>query len=417
MSDSKKLLVLRAFGAEKRAVGMLGLGPTDSAGASSKDDESDKVADPSEKSTSMTKTGPQQGPKALGGLMNFMRTKAQGDMSPQASVNVQDAKKPEDEEEETEPGVEKLESASDTPAKKAPAKKPEEPSENEVEYAETEKKSALGTALGMGIGGVGGGLLGGMAGKRLFPQQGAEDTASSKKQLLSAVVGMLLGTAGGGALGHHLSKSAPQPEPRRRFRKLSADYGEQQGMSRTSKLLLGALAGAGIPVALWHGSGPMVRKLITKIYKAAPLEKLYNMPKAHPKITKALMYAPAAAGAAIGGLSKDEEPEFKLSNFGMSLVKLSEGGMPMGNVGTMTADQPSKDLIPYLGPLGGKVLSGLGGITGGLGMPGVSEKLKGWSENPTARSIAGGGTTAIAALLTALAARRLMRGRQDEVEE
>jgi len=55
-------------------------------------------------------------------------------------------------EEETKPGVVKLESASDTPPKKAPEKKPEKESENEAE----KKEAAIGpAAIGLGLRGLG----------------------------------------------------------------------------------------------------------------------------------------------------------------------------------------------------------------------------------------------------------------------
>jgi hypothetical protein len=447
MSDNDKLLVMRAFGMDKRAADMLGIGP----------------ASDSPKSGTMTKTGPMSGATALSSLHSYTRGK-----TPQSSVNEQNAKKPEEEQEETPKKVEKLESASDTPPKKAPPKKPEEPSENEVEYKEAvlrkmalgglpigpgtlvgalhglvrEKdpgedraqamgRSALtgvGTDVGMGLGAFGGGLGGALLGKKLFPEKGMFDNASKNRQALAALLGMLLGTAGGGYAGYRLSRRTPKGKEKKSsalgpFHKVAAedmDFDlptERKGMSTTAKVLLGALAGAGIPVALWHGSSPVIRKIVKKIYDYAPLEKLHKLPSRHPKATKALMYAPAAAGGILGGMSGGDEDEFKLSSFHQTLVKASEGGLTAGNVGAMTADESPKDLIPLLGPLGGKVLGGLGGITSGLGMSGIGGKLQEWSQNPTARSIAGGGTAALGALLTALAARRLMRGRQDEAED
>jgi hypothetical protein len=566
MSD--KILIMKAFGAEKRAADMLGVGPSDSKA----------------KSGAITKTtSPLSGKSALSSLIGYKRGTAK---TTEASVNTQNAKKPEDEQEETKPGVEKLESASDTPAKKAPAKKPEEPSENEVEYEEKtakiglpgrgaykaiskllgdvaggvgrpiakrvgklkniklqsleellpelmgkkspnpfmypatpprdiqsageavrmvgrlgadapkrllqmlgekaapigsgaagtgtaakaiggtalglgglgafglgraskgEKKSSfnktaigglpvgpgtligaihglvrekdpdedraqavgrsaltgIGTDVGMGLGGIGGALAGGKLGKKLFPQQGVFDRASQNRQALVTLLGMLLGTAGGGYAGYRLSRRSPKKEA---SVKQADDFGERKGLSTTSKLLIGALAGAGVPVALWHGAGPTVRKLIQKIYQMAPLEKLHKLPQTHPRLAKGLMYAPAGIGAAVGGLSGGDNDEFKLAH-----VKRAAPDMQQ-----MSAEQPpTKDIIPYLGPLGGKVLSGLGGITSGLGMQGAGSKLEEWSQNPMARSIAGGGTTAIAALLAALAARKLMKGREDEAE-
>ena len=60
-----------------------------------------------------------------------------------ASASAQDTKK-KDKDDETKPGVVKLESASDTPPKKAPVKKPDEESENKVEYDE---KTAAATGI------------------------------------------------------------------------------------------------------------------------------------------------------------------------------------------------------------------------------------------------------------------------------
>ena len=436
----EKVKAMQALGMDKRAADMLGIGPS--------------------KSGTMTKTGPLSGNAAVSSLHSYTRGKTTG-----ASTNAQNAKKPEDEQEETKPGVEKLESSSCTPPKKAPAKKPEEKSENEIEYKEAVLKkiatmgivpggigtiiggiagsqrkldkgedriqsiargglTGLGTDVGMIGGGIGGKVLGGKLGKTLFPESSPWDAKSLNRQKLVALLGALLGTAGGGYAGYRLSKRKEKKASLRPFRKVAAedmdfDLSEPpKKMSTTAKVLLGALAGAGIPVALWHGSSPMVRKLVEKIYKLKPLEKLHKLPSTHPRATKALMYAPAAAGGLAGAMSGDDD-EFKLSSAAFPIIKAGEGPLAAGNVGALAADEPApkKDIIPYLGPLGGKLLGGLGGITSGLGMSGVGGKLQEWSENPTARSIAGGGTAAVAALLTALAARKLMRGRQEEAED
>jgi len=284
-----------------------------------------------------------------------------------------------------------------------------DPDEDRAQAVGRSALTGVGTDVGMGLGGIGGALAGGKLGKTLFPKSSPFDQASQNRQALVTLLGMLLGTAGGGYAGYRLSRRSPKKEASALlpFDKAGADFGESKGLSTTAKVLIGALAGAGVPVAMWHGAGPAVRKLIQKIYQMAPLEKLYKLPQTHPRLAKGLMYAPAGIGAAVGGLSGDDDDEYKLAH-----VKYAQPDMRQ-----MAADQaPSKDIIPYLGPLGGKVLSGLGGITSGIGLPGVGSKLEEWSQNPTARSIAGGGTTAIAALLAALAARKLMKGREDEVE-
>ena len=73
------------------------------------------------------------------------------DLTKGSSADKQNAKK-DDEGDETKPGVVKLESASDTPPKKAPEKKPEKESENEAE----KKEAAIGpAAIGLGLRGLG----------------------------------------------------------------------------------------------------------------------------------------------------------------------------------------------------------------------------------------------------------------------
>ena len=73
------------------------------------------------------------------------------DLTKGSSADKQNTKK-DDEGDETKPGVVKLESASDTPPKKAPEKKPEKESENEAE----KKEAAIGpAAIGLGLRGLG----------------------------------------------------------------------------------------------------------------------------------------------------------------------------------------------------------------------------------------------------------------------
>lgn len=74
------------------------------------------------------------GAKAVGGGKKPKPEEKQSELSRVLEKLSAEKEKKEDEQKETKPGVVRLESASDTPPKKAPEKKPEEESENEVEY-------------------------------------------------------------------------------------------------------------------------------------------------------------------------------------------------------------------------------------------------------------------------------------------
>lgn len=73
--------------------------------------------------------------------------------------------------------------------------------------------------------------------------------------------------------------------------------------------------------------------------------------------------------------------------------------------------------IPLLGPLGGKVLGGLGSAAGAVGLSGPGAKLDEWSKSPTGRNIAGGSTALLAAILAALAGKKMLGGRQGAQED
>jgi hypothetical protein len=441
-TDRDKMLVLQAFA---KPAALLGVGPT-------------KPNVPAVK-PNMAKPKPLSpvgGTAALTSLAPSMR----GPQTKTANTNDAAAKA---EEKDTKPEVVKLESASDTPPKKAPEKKPEAVSENAADYNKKADavvqlmkrarkvplskissfgKKAAGAAgalkrvlmslvgpkslVGGAAAGIGRpiarrvgalsklpvrGMQEGMgksmprnilAGVRTALQNAAQHVGAGAARIgrggagtqgaASAIGAGALGLGGLGAMGlGRASKAAG-------LRKAAITFEEEPTGLSAPGAALGALAGAGVPVAAWQATtpllraGPHIKKFI------AALEKL---PSTHARLTKALMYSPAVLGALIG-LTHRKEGSVKRA------APMDERVAP--------DPQPQKDIVPGLGPLGGHVLGGLGKVTGGLGLPRVSKQLQDWSESPTARSLAGGGTAILTAIMAALAAKKLMHGREEEVE-
>ncbi len=81
----------------------------------------------------------------------------------------------------------------------------------------------------------------------------------------------------------------------------------------------------------------------------------------------------------------------------------------------LAPEAPGGD-IPILGATGGAVLGGLEKLLGGIGWEGGQQKLQQWGQSPTARNIAGGTTATLAAIISALVARKAFGGGEQELE-
>ena len=309
------------------------------------------------------------------------------------------AKSKEKEEKETEPEVVDLATASDTAPKKAPEKKPEEKSENAAEYTKdaaiTEalrslspllKKLLLGGGIGAGVGGIRGAL-----------NPGDEPRLASA--LRGGVMGGGLG-AGAGAGAHFLPKLLQHLGAGGGGADAAADFATSMKAAPYVGGAAGGLAGGAAGRLL---TGPSPAKKEAPKEESAETEK----PKAKEPAKEAALLVSAALRESAppadspAPTASDTKPDAKAPQ--QKAVKPDEDGAPSGD-------------IPILGATGGHVLGGLEKLLGGIGWEGGQQKLQEWGQSPTARNIAGGTTATLAAILSALAARKALgSGGEDEM--
>jgi hypothetical protein len=371
-------LVLRTFGETKVAKGVLGFKPLSA-------------------DTPASMGQPRQIQRGSGDPKPLV-----GNVMGSAAKTAAAAKSKEKEEKETEPEVVDLALASDTPVKKAPEKKPEEESENKAEYTKdaaiTEalrslspllKKLLLGGGIGAGVGGVRGAL-----------NPGAEPRLASA--LRGGVTGAGIG-AGAGAGAHFLPKLLQHLGPGAGGADAAADFATSMKAAPYVGGAAGGLAGGAASRVV---TGPSPAKKEAPKAESAESKK----PKAKEPAKEAALLISAALREA-GQLPDDAAPSASDTKPDkqapqQKAVKLDEGGAPAA---------PSGD-IPVLGATGGHVLGGLEKLLGGIGWEGGQRKLQEWGQSPTARNIAGGTTATLAAIITALAARKALgRGGEDDM--